>query len=109
MNNLTSVKAFWLSFLISGAAVPLGSIAAIAQVQDSSTPEVALEASAVPAATADAAQAAASIEMPQLAETNSADTNSAVDRTLPQTDTDAATVDRTLPQTDTDAATVDRT
>ncbi|WP_424404257.1 iron uptake porin [Microcoleus sp.] len=108
VNNSTSVKAFWLSFLISGAAVPLGSIAAIAQVQDSSTPEVALEASAVPAATADAALAAASIEMPQLAETNSADTDAAtVDRTLPETDTDAATVDRTLPETD--AATVDRT
>ncbi|WP_370589608.1 iron uptake porin [Tychonema sp. LEGE 07203] len=128
MNNSTSVKAFWLYFLISGASVPLGSISAIAQVQDSSTPEVALEASAVPEATADAALAAVSIEMPQLAETNSTvdrtlpetdaatvdrtlpETDAAtVDRTLPQTDTDAATVDRTLPQTDTDAATVDRT
>ncbi|MEG4533946.1 iron uptake porin [Microcoleus sp. D2_18a_D3] len=103
VNNATSVKAFWLSFLISGAAVPLGPISATAQIQDTSTPEVALEASAVPTATPDAALAAGKIEIPQLAAIT-AETNSAVDRALP--DTDAATVDRALP--DTDAATVDR-
>ncbi len=102
MKNSTSVKAFWLSFLISGAAVPLGPIAATAQIQDTSTPEVALEGSAVPAATPDAA--AVKIEIPQLAAIT-AETNSAVDRPLPETD--AATVDRALPETDT--ATVDRT
>ncbi|MEG5035566.1 iron uptake porin [Microcoleus sp. AT3-D2] len=127
VNNATSVKAFWLSFLISGAAVPLGPIAATAQIQDTSTPEVALEASAVPTATPDAALAAGKIEIPQLAAITT-ETNSAVDRALPETDaawvnralpkqdiatvdhalpqTDAATVDRALPQTD--AATVDR-
>ncbi|MEG5161481.1 iron uptake porin [Microcoleus sp. AT3-A2] len=115
VNNATSVKAFWLSFLISGAAVPLGPIAATAQIQDTSTPEVALEASAVPTATPDAALAAGKIEIPQLAAIT-AETNSAVDRALPQTDIawvnralpkqDIATVDRALPQTD--IATVDR-
>src|SRR6476661_1699134 len=103
VKNSSSVKAFWLSFLISGAAVPLGPIAATAQIQDTSTPEVALEGSAVPTATPDAALAAGKIEIPQLAAIT-AETNSKVDRALP--DTDAATVDRALPQTDT--ATVDR-
>src|SRR6478672_2923523 len=103
VKNSSSVKAFWLSFLISGAAVPLGPIAATAQIQDTSTPEVALEGSAVPTATPDAALAAGKMEIPQLAAIT-AETNSAVDRALP--DTDAATVDRALP--DTDAATVDR-
>ncbi|MEG4119517.1 iron uptake porin [Microcoleus sp. N9_B4] len=119
VNNATSVKAFWLSFLISGVAVPLGPIAATAQIQDTSTPEVALEGSAVSTATPDAALAAGKIEIPQLAGIT-AETNSAVDRALPDTDaawvnralpqalpeTDIATVDRALPQTD--AATVDR-
>ncbi|MEG4092671.1 iron uptake porin, partial [Microcoleus sp. Pol12B4] len=104
VNNATSVKAFWLSFLISGAAVPLGPISATAQIQDTSTPEVALEASAVPTATPDAALAASKIEIPQLAAITAAETNSAVDRPLP--DTDAAWVNRALPQTD--IATVDR-
>ena len=54
----TSVKAFWLSFLISGVAVPLGAIAATAQIQDTSTPEVALEGSAVPESNPDSALAA---------------------------------------------------
>ncbi|MEG4248903.1 iron uptake porin [Microcoleus sp. Pol10D4] len=127
VNNSTSVKAFWLSFLISGAAVPLVQIAATAQIQDTSTPEVALEASAVPTATPDAALAAGKIEIPQLAAITT-ETNSAVDRALPQTDiawvnralpeTDAAWVNRALPKQDiatvdralpqTDAATVDR-
>src|SRR6476661_7029579 len=115
VKNSSSVKAFWLSFLISGAAVPLGPIAATAQIQDTSTPEVALEGSAVPTATPDAALAAGKIEIPQLAAIT-AETNSKVDRALP--DTDAATVDRALPETDTarvdrallqtDTATVDR-
>ncbi|MEG4942462.1 iron uptake porin [Microcoleus sp. F4-D5] len=96
MNNSTSVKAFWLSFLISGVAVPLEPIAATAQIQDTLTPEVALEGSAVPAATPDAAPAAGKTEIPQLAAIT-AETNSAVDRALPQTDT---AVDRALPQTD---------
>ncbi|MEG4055667.1 MULTISPECIES: iron uptake porin [unclassified Microcoleus] len=114
VNNATSVKAFWLSFLISGAAVPLAPISATAQIQDTSTPEVALEASAVSTATPEAALAAGKIEIPQLA-ASTAETNSAVDRPLPETDaawvnsalpdTDAA-VDRSLPETD--AATVDR-
>ncbi|MEG4324286.1 iron uptake porin [Microcoleus sp. herbarium5] len=115
VNNSTSVKAFWLSFLISGAAVPLVQIAATAQIQDTSTPEVALEASAVPTATPDAALAAGKIEIPQLAAITT-ETNSAVDRALPQTD--IAWVNRALPQTDIawvnralpkqDIATVDR-
>src|SRR6478672_135554 len=125
VKNSSSVKAFWLSFLISGAAVPLGPIAATAQIQDTSTPEVALEGSAVPTATPDAALAAGKIEIPQLAaitaETNAKvdralpDTDAKVDRALPETD---AKVDRALPQTDiawvnrallqTDTATVDR-
>ncbi|MBD1883535.1 iron uptake porin [Microcoleus vaginatus] len=109
VNNSTSLKAFWLSFLISGAAVPLGSIAATAQIQDTSTPEVALEGSGVGRGGApvpappDAALAAVKIEIPQLAEI-AAETKSAVDRPLP--DTDAAWVNRALPQTD--IATVDR-
>ncbi|MEG4588045.1 iron uptake porin [Microcoleus sp. MOSTC5] len=127
MNNSTSVKAFWLSFLISGVAVPLEPIAATAQIQDTSTAEVALEGSVVSAANPDAALAAGKIEIPQLAAIT-AETNSGVDRALPETDTawvdralpetDAATVDRALPETDTawvnralpetDAATVDR-
>src|SRR6476661_8640288 len=102
VKNSSSVKAFWLSFLISGAAVPLGPIAATAQIQDTSTPEVALEGSAVPTATPDAALAAGKIEIPQLAAIT-AETNSKVDRALPETDT--ATVDRALPDTD---AKVDR-
>jgi hypothetical protein len=115
VKNSTSVKAFWLSFLISGVAVPLGAIAATAQIQDTSTPEVALEGSAVPVANPDAALAAVKIEIPQLA-TITAGTNSAVDRALPETDT--AWVNRALPETDTawvnrpapetDTATVDR-
>ncbi|MEG3904285.1 iron uptake porin [Microcoleus sp. B4b_D2] len=103
VNNSTSVKAFWLSFLISGVAVPLGPISATAQIQDTSTPEVALEDSALPTATPDAALAAGKIEIPQLAAIT-AETNSAVDRPLPETD--AAWVNRALPQTD--IATVDR-
>src|SRR6476469_3837003 len=98
VNNATSVKAFWLSFLISGAAVPLGPISATAQIQDTSTPEVALEASAVPEANPDAALAAGKIEIPPLAAIAAAETNSAVDPALP--DTDAAWVNRALPETD---------
>jgi hypothetical protein len=128
VKNSTSVKAFWLSFLISGVAVPLGAIAATAQIQDTSTPEVALEGSAVPEANPDSALAAVKIEIPQLAAIT-AETNSAVDRPEPETDTarvnralpetDTATVDRPEPETDTawvnralpetDTATVDRT
>src|SRR4028118_1642010 len=103
VKNSTSVKAFWLSFLISGVAVPLGASSATAQIQDTSTPEVALEGSAVPVANPDSALAAVKIEIPQLAGIT-AETNSAVDRPEPETDT--ATVDRTLPETDT--ATVSR-
>ncbi|MEG3881999.1 porin, partial [Microcoleus sp. herbarium7] len=93
VKNSSSVKAFWLSFLISGAGVLLGPIAATAQIQDTSTPEVALEGSAVPEANPDSAPAAVKIEIPQLAAIAS-ETNSAVDRTLPEIDT--AAVDRTL-------------
>src|SRR4028118_1421805 len=103
VKNSTSVKAFWLSFLISGVAVPLGAISATAQIQDTSTPEVALEGSAVPEANPDAARAAVKIEIPQLAAIT-AETNSAVDRREPETD--AAWVNRALPETD--KATVDR-
>ena len=42
VKNSSSVKAFWLSFLISGAGMLLEPIAATAQIQDTSTPEVAL-------------------------------------------------------------------
>ncbi|WP_445244731.1 S-layer homology domain-containing protein, partial [Microcoleus sp. OTE_8_concoct_300] len=103
VKNSTSVKAFWLSFLISGVAVPLGASSATAQIQDTSTPEVALEGSAVPVANPASALAAVKIEIPQLAAIT-AETNSAVDRPEPETDT--ATVDRPEPETDT--ATVDR-
>jgi hypothetical protein len=65
VKNSTSVKAFWLSFLISGVAVPWGAISATAQIQDTSTPEVALEGSAVPEANPDSALAAVKIEIPQ--------------------------------------------
>ena len=95
VKNSSSVKAFWLSFLISGAGMLLEPIAATAQIQDTSTPEVALAVDRT------------------LPETDTA----TVDRTLPEIDT--ATVDRTLPETDTaavdrtlseiDTATVDRT
>src|SRR4028118_208006 len=128
VKNSTSVKAFWLSFLISGVAVPLGAIAATAQIQDTSTPEVALEGSAVPEVNPDSALAAVKIEIPPLAGIT-AETNSAVERPEPETDTttvdrpeaktDTAWVNRALPETDTatvdrpepetDTATVDRT
>lgn len=106
LNKFSSAKGFWLSFLLSGAAVPLGPIAATAQIQDSSTPEVALDGSTLQENAPDAALAAAKIEIPQL-ETIAPETNSAVDRTLADTDTATATVDRTLAETDT--AWVDRT
>ncbi len=77
MKNSSSVKAFWLSFLISGAGMLLEPIAATAQIQDTSTPEVALAVDRT------------------LPETDTA----AVDRTLPEIDT--AAVDRALPETDT--------
>jgi Carbohydrate-selective porin, OprB family/S-layer homology domain len=102
--NSTSVRGFWLFFLISGAAVPLGPIAAMAQVQDTSTPEVALEGSAVPANNSDERLAIVDVITSQLHPT-APEVDSAVDRTLPNTDTVA--VDRTLPNTDTVA--VDRT
>ena len=128
MKNSTSVKAFWLSFLISGVAVPLGASSATAQIQDTSTPEVALEGSTLHVANPASALAAVKIEIAQLAGIT-AETNSAVSRPEPETDTatvsrpepetDTATVDQTLPETDTatvdqtlpetDTATVDRT
>lgn len=80
VKNSSSVKAFWLSFLISGAGMLLEPIAATAQIQDTSTPEVAL---------------AVDRALPEI------DT-AAVDRILPETDT--AAVDQTLPETDTAAA-----
>jgi hypothetical protein len=101
VKNSTSVKAFWLSFLISGVTVPLGAISATAQIQDTSTPEVALEGSAVPVANPDSALAAVKIEIPLLAGIT-AETNSAVSR--PERETDTATVDRALPETDTATA-----
>jgi hypothetical protein len=79
VKNSTSVKAFWLSFLISGVAVPLGAISATAQIQDTSTPEVALEGNALPVANPASALAAVKIEIPQLAAIT-AETNSAVSR-----------------------------
>jgi Carbohydrate-selective porin, OprB family/S-layer homology domain len=101
--NSTSVRGFWLFFLISGAAVPLGPIAAMAQIQDTSTPEVALEGRAVSASISDETLAAVDVSAPQLPPTV-AEVDSAVDRILPNTDT--ATVDRALPLQDT--AAVDR-
>jgi len=80
VKNSSSVKAFWLSFLISGAGMLLEPIAATAQIQDTSTPEVAL---------------AVDRALPEI------DT-AAVDRALPEIDT--AAVDRALPETDTAAA-----
>jgi hypothetical protein len=94
VKNSTSVKAFWLSFLISGAGMLLEPIAATAQVQDTSTPEVAL---AVDRTLPETDTAAVDRALPEI------DT-ATVDRTLPETDT--ATVDRALPEIDT--ATVDR-
>ena len=80
VKNSSSVKAFWLSFLISGAGMLLEPIAATAQIQDTSTPEVAL---------------AVDRALPEI------DT-AAVDQILPEIDT--AAVDQTLPETDTAAA-----
>ena len=80
VKNSSSVKAFWLSFLISGAGMLLEPIVATAQIQDTSTPEVAL---------------AVDRALPEI------DT-AAVDRIVPETDT--AAVDQTLPETDTAAA-----
>ncbi len=97
LKNSSSVKAFWLSFLISGAAVPLGPIAATAQIQDTSTPEVALEASAVPVANQDPAPAAVKIEIPQLGAI-ATETNSTVDRPEPETDTATVDLAATSPQ-----------
>jgi hypothetical protein len=93
-NNSTSIRGFWLFFLIYGAAVPLGPIAAMAQIQDSSTPEVTLEGRAVSASTSDETLAVVDVSTPQLPAT-APEVDSAVDRTLPNTDTVA--VDRTLP------------
>ena len=104
VKNSSSVKAFWLSFLISGAGMLLEPIAATAQIQDTSTPEVALAVDrALPeidTATVDRAlpeidTAAVDRALPEI------DT-AAVDRILPETDT--AAVDQTLPETDTAAA-----
>ena len=94
VKNSSSVKAFWLSFLISGAGMLLEPIAATAQIQDTSTPEVAL---AVDRTLPETDTAAVDRTLP---ETDTA----AVDRTLPEIDT--AAVDRALPETDT--AAVDR-
>ncbi len=104
-----SVKAFWLSFLIYGAAVPLGAIAATAQIQDTSTPEVSPEASAVRRGDApvpappDAAPAAVKVETPPIAEIDP-ETNSAADRAEAENET--AWVDRAEAENET--AWVDR-
>ncbi len=95
VKNSSSVKAFWLSFLISGAGMLLEPIAATAQIQDTSTPEVAL---AVDRTLPETDTAAVDRTLPEI------DT-ATVDRALPEIDT--ATVDRALPEIDT--ATVDRT
>ena len=92
VKNSSSVKAFWLSFLISGAGMLLEPIAATAQIQDTSTPEVAL---AVDRALPEIDTAAVDRALPEI------DT-AAVDQILPETDT--AAVDQTLPETDTAAA-----
>jgi len=92
VKNSSSVKAFWLSFLISGAGMLLEPIAATAQIQDTSTPEVAL---AVDRALPEIDTATVDRALPEI------DT-AAVDRILPETDT--AAVDQTLPETDTAAA-----
>ena len=92
MKNSSSVKAFWLSFLISGAGMLLEPIAATAQIQDTSTPEVAL---AVDRALPEIDTATVDRALPEI------DT-AAVDQILPETDT--AAVDQTLPETDTAAA-----
>ena len=92
VKNSSSVKAFWLSFLISGAGMLLEPIAATAQIQDTSTPEVAL---AVDRALPEIDTATVDRALPEI------DT-AAVDRALPETDT--AAVDQTLPETDTAAA-----
>ena len=92
VKNSSSVKAFWLSFLISGAGMLLEPIAATAQIQDTSTPEVAL---AVDRALPEIDTATVDRALPEI------DT-AAVDQILPETDT--AAVDQTLPETDTAAA-----
>ena len=92
VKNSSSVKAFWLSFLISGAGMLLEPIAATAQIQDTSTPEVAL---AVDRALPEIDTATVDRALPEI------DT-AAVDRILPETD--KAAVDQTLPETDTAAA-----
>ena len=92
VKNSSSVKAFWLSFLISGAGMLLEPIAATAQIQDTSTPEVAL---AVDRALPEIDTATVDRALPEI------DT-AAVDQILPEIDT--AAVDQTLPETDTAAA-----
>lgn len=125
VKNSGTVRAFWLCFLVSGAAVVLQP-AAMAEVQDNLTSEVVLDGDAVPRSTSGEMPIALDAEAPVPesialdAETPVPDAIAldvetqqpspiALDAETPQPDAIAplndATVDRTLPETATETAT----
>lgn len=85
-NNTNSFPVLWLSLLISGLAVPLSPIATIAQVQDNSNPELALENSTVQGISSEQTQKPLEFEPSQLRGTIT-ETDSVADRTLAPTQT----------------------
>ncbi|XZN97540.1 MAG: hypothetical protein ACM65K_04350 [Microcoleus sp.] len=85
-NNTNSFPVLWLSLLISGLAVPLSPIATIAQVQDNSNPELALESSSVQGISSEQTQKAVEFEPSQLRGTIT-EIDSVADRTLAPTQT----------------------
>lgn len=85
-NNTNSFPVLWLSLLISGLIVPLSPIATIAQVQDNSNPELALENSTVQGISSDSTQKALEFEPSQLRGTIT-EIDSVADRTLAPTQT----------------------
>lgn len=85
-NNTNSFPVLWLSLLISGLAVPLSPIATIAQVQDNSNPELALESSSVQGISSEQTQKVVELEPSQFRGTIT-EIDSVVDRTLAPTQT----------------------
>ncbi len=85
-NNTNSFPVLWLSLLISGLAVPLSPIATIAQVQDNSNPELALESSSVQGISSEQTQKALEFEPSQFRGTIT-EIDSVADRTLAPTPT----------------------
>lgn len=98
-NNTNSFPVLWLSLLISGLIVPLSPIATIAQVQDNSNPELALESSSVQGISSEQTQKAVEFEPSQLRGTIT-EIDSVADRTLAPTEIDSV-ADRTLAPTQT--------